>query len=164
MRCNNLYIILPIVLVFVTFSTIPSALATTVQVTITPGSGSGQNCEQTSTCFSPSIVNISPEDTVTWRNADNVAHSLTDGLPYGSQTGVLFSSGPIAPDTSYSFTFQNSGTFRYFATDTKWMVGEIIVGPSTGAAPAVPEFGSLAELVILVSIVGVIAVTRVVKF
>lgn len=160
MKRSSLFIILSLALVFGIFSTIPSALAATVQVTITPGSGSGQNCEQTSTCFSPSIVNIAPGDTVTWRNSDNVAHSLTDGLPYASQTGVLFSSGPIAPATSYSFTFQNTGTFRYFATDTKWMVGEVIVGPSTGASPAVPEFGGLAGLVVLVSIVGVVAITR----
>lgn len=163
MKNGSLFSILSLALVFGIFSTVPSALAATVQVTITPGSGSGQNCEQTSTCFSPSIINVVPGDTVTWRNSDNVAHSLTDGLPYESQTGVLFSSGPIAPAASYSFTFQNAGTFRYFATDTKWMVGEVIVGPYTGAAPAVPEFGSLAELVVLVSIVGVVAVTRAVR-
>ena len=142
----------------------PSALAATVQVTIMPGSGSGQNCEQTSTCFSPSIVNIAPGDTVTWRNSDNVKHSLTDGLPYSGQTGVLFSSGPIAPASSYSFTFQNSGTYRYFATDTTWMVGEVIVSPVAGTPPAVPEFGNLVEFVILISIVGVVAVTRISKF
>ena len=53
--------------------------------------------------------------------------------------------------------------FRYFATDTKWMVGEVIVGPSN-ASPAVPEFGSLAELVVLASIVGAVVVTRAIRF
>jgi plastocyanin len=165
MKCNNLYLLLTLALVLGVAAAIPSAFAATVQVTIMPGSGSGQSCVSGPlTCFSPSIVNISPGDTVTWTNDDNVAHDLTDGLPYGNQTGILFDSGSVAPATTYSFTFQNSGDFRYFAKDTKWMVGEVNVGPSTGGSSTVPEFGSLAGFVVLVSIVGVVAVTRATKF
>ncbi|MGC1708979.1 MAG: hypothetical protein WA799_04160 [Nitrosotalea sp.] len=165
MKCNNFYLLLTLALVFGIVAIIPPVFAATVQVTIMPGSGSGQSCVSGPlTCFSPSIIDIASGDTVTWTNDDNVAHDLTDGLPYGNQTGVLFDSGAISPATTYSFTFQNSGDFRYFAKDTKWMVGEVIVGPSTGVSSTVPEFGSLAGFVVLVSIVGVVAVTRAVKF
>ena len=129
-----------------------------------PGSGSGDSCVSGPiTCFNPSIVNIAAGDTVTWKNGDNMAHELTDGLPYGAQTGTLFDSGSIAPATTYSYTFQNPGDFRYFAKDTKWMVGEVIVGPSTVESSTVPEFGNLAGLAVLVSVVGVVVVTRAVK-
>lgn len=138
---------------------IPNAHAATVQVTIMPGSGSGQYCEQTSTCFSPSIINISPGDTVTWTNDDNVAHTITDGLPFNGPTGTIFDSGPIMPTKTFSFTFQNTGTDRYFATESKWMVGEIIIGTSNEGFSPVPEFGGVGE-VILLSIASIVVVTR----
>lgn len=139
---------------------VPSVFADTVQVVIIPGAGSSDYCSGTGTCFTPSIVNISSGDTVTWINNDNVGHSVTSGLPYGSQTGTVFDSGTIAPGKTYSFTFQDPGTFKYFDKGSKWMVGEVIVGPSTQASPAVPEFGTLAGLVVLASITGTIVLTR----
>ncbi len=137
---------------------VPSAFADTVQVTIIPGAGSSDYCSGTATCYTPSILNISPGDTVSWTNNDNVGHSLTSGLPYGSQPGV-FDSGMIEPGKTYSFTFQNLGTYKYFDKDSKWMVGEVIVGPSTQPPPTVPEFGTVARLVVLISIIGVIVIT-----
>ncbi|MDE1829948.1 MAG: hypothetical protein KGI25_06480, partial [Thaumarchaeota archaeon] len=143
------YLLFPVVIGFVAVAMIPYAHAATAQVTIMPGSGSGQNCEQTSTCFNPSITNISPGDTVTWTNDDNVAHTITDGLPFSGQAGTVFNSGPINPTKTYSFTFQNPGTVRYFATESKWMVGEVIVGPSNQVSSPVPEFGSMAAVVLV---------------
>jgi plastocyanin len=163
MKYKNLHLFLALALVFGVVATVPSAFAATVQVTIMPGSGAGKDCAGTVTCFNPSIVDIAPGDTVTWTNADNTAHDLTDGMPYGNQTGVLFDSGVIAPATTYSFTFQNPGTVNYFDKDAKWMVGQVIVEPSTVTSSTVPEFGNLAGLIVLVSIVGVVAVTRAVK-
>lgn len=161
MKYDNMYLFLTLVLVFGVAAAAPSAFAATTQVTITSGSGSGQSCVSGPiTCFNPSIIDIAAGDTVTWRNDDNVAHELTDGLPYGNQTGVLFDSGSIAPATTYSYTFQNPGDYRYFAKDTKWMVGEVTVGPSTGESSTVPEFGNLAGFAVLVSIAGVVAITR----
>lgn len=157
----NQYLLLSLVLAFGIVTIIPPVFATTTQITIMPGSGSGNSCVSGPIpCFSPSIVNIAAGDTVTWKNGDNMAHDLTDGMPHGTQTGTLFDSGSIVPATTYSYTFQNPGDFRYFAKDTKWMVGEIIVGPSAGGSSTVPEFGNLAGFAVLVSIVGVVAVTR----
>lgn len=156
------YYLLFVMLGLVTVTMIPHAHAATIQITIMPGSGSGQNCEQTSTCFNPSIINILPGDTVVWTNDDNVAHTITDGLPFSGNTGAVFSSNPIAPMKTYSFTFQDSGTIRYFATESKWMVGEVIVRGSNQASSAVPEFGSMG-VVILISVIGAVAITKIVR-
>lgn len=155
--------LLAFVIGFLVVAITPSVFAATIQVAIIPGAGSQQNCEQTSTCFSPSIINISPGDTVTWTNQDNVAHDITDGLPFSGPNGALFNSGSIEPTKTYSYTFQNTGTYRYFATESKWMVGEVIVGPSSQASSTVPEFGS-ATVVTVISIVAIVALTRVIKF
>lgn len=156
---DRYYILFAFILTFGILVIVPSAFADTVQVTIFPGSGTSQYCVATGTCFSPNIVNISAGDTVTWTNNDNIGHTVTSGLPYGSQTGTVFASGMIAPGKTYSFSFQDPGTYKYFDKDVKWMVGEVIVGPAQ-PSPAVPEFGTVARLIVLISIIGVIAITR----
>ena len=160
MEYNDRYhILFALILTFGILVIVPSAFADTVQVTIFPGSGTSQYCVAVSTCFSPNIVNISAGGTVTWTNNDNIGNTVTSGLPYGSQTGTVFESGMIAPGKTYSFTFQDPGTYKYFDKDVKWMVGEVVVGPAQ-PSPAVPEFGTVARLVVLISIIGVIAITR----
>lgn len=161
MGCNyRYYIFFASVLTLGIIATVPSIYADTAQVIIIPGSGSSDYCSGTNTCFTPSILNISPGDTVTWTNNDNVGHTVTSGLPYVGQTGTVFESDTIAPGKIYSFTFQDTGTYKYFDKTYKWMVGEVIVGPSTQVSPTVPEFGTLARLVVLASIIGVIAISR----
>ena len=136
----------------------PSAFANTALVIIIPGSGPSDYCSETATCFTPSILHISPGDTVTWTNNDNVFHTVVSGLPYAVQRGTIFDSGNILPGQTYSFTFQDAGVYRYSDKVDRWMVGEIIVGSQQ--LPAVPEFGSVSEMVVLVSITGVIILTR----
>jgi plastocyanin len=137
----------------------PLAFADTRQVVIMPGTGTSNNCSYTETCTNPSILSISPGDSVTWTNSDNVAHSVVSGLPYATQTGTVFDSGIIPPGTTYSFTFQDVGTYKYFDRVDKWVVGEVIV-VSTLPSPTVPEFGTLVGLTIVTSIIGVIVLTR----
>ncbi len=155
------------------------------QVIIIPGAGTSKNCSETSTCFSPSILNVSPGDTVTWTNNDNVNHTVTSGLPYQDQEGILFDSGSIMKGKSFSFTFHDIGTYKYFDSIDKWMVGEVIVGNSEhvpictdslilqkipcwkcspGGCERVPEFGPLSELIILISIIIVITLAKIVKY
>jgi plastocyanin len=56
--------------------------------------------------FLPASVTITAGDTVTWTNQDSVRRSVV------SDTG-LFSSGLIDPGKTFSFTFNQNGTFRY---------------------------------------------------
>ena len=138
---------------------VPSVFAYPAQISIIPGAGSSDYCSETITCFTPSILNISPGDIVTWTNNDNVDHTVLSGMPYANHTGTIFDSGTIAPGKTYSFTFQDAGMYKYFDKVDKWMVGEVIV-VSSQPSPAVPEFAALARLVALVSIMGAIVLTR----
>lgn len=53
-------------------------------------------------------------DTVTWTNNDTVAHTVTAGTP-DSITGE-FDSGELQPGDTFSYTFDQAGTFDYFCT------------------------------------------------
>ncbi|MHB8568025.1 MAG: DUF1404 family protein [Nitrososphaerales archaeon] len=65
-------------------------------------------------------VIIGTNNTVTW-----VSHSFTqDTVTSANDT---FSSGPISPGQTFSFTFTTPGTYRYFCQYHLWMSGTIIV-------------------------------------
>jgi plastocyanin len=53
-------------------------------------------------------------------NNDSTAHTVT------SNTGV-FNSGTLGPGQSFSFTFQNAGTFQYHCSFHAGMVGSVVV-------------------------------------
>ncbi len=59
--------------------------------------------------FVPQIVAVTNGTTVTWTNGDTVAHTVT------SVTGV-FDSGPISPGATWSYTFNQTGSFEYSCT------------------------------------------------
>jgi plastocyanin len=59
--------------------------------------------------FVPVTITVPKGTTVTWTNGDGVAHTVTSIL------GV-FDSGNIAPGKTYSFTFNQAGTFEYGCT------------------------------------------------
>jgi len=71
--------------------------------------------------FLPPTINIQQGDTVTWMNDDRQAHTVT------SDTG-LFDSGPLQSGQSFSFTFNNPGTFSYHCGLHPNMRGTVIVG------------------------------------
>ncbi|MDP2666665.1 MAG: cupredoxin domain-containing protein [Candidatus Diapherotrites archaeon] len=54
--------------------------------------------------YVPQTLTIGVGDTVTWRNDDTVAHTVT---------GLGFDSGSIPPGGTYSYTFAQTGTFSY---------------------------------------------------
>jgi plastocyanin len=60
---------------------------------------------------------------VTWRNSDNIAHTATSN----SGDATTWDSGNIAAGGSFSFTFQNAGTFPYHCTIHPGMVGTLMV-------------------------------------
>ena len=70
--------------------------------------------------FSPSSMTVTVGTKVTWKNTDNVQHSVT------SDTG-LFDSGLFAPGGTYSYTFNTAGTYNYHCTIHSGMTGKIIV-------------------------------------
>lgn len=87
--------------------------------------------------FSPGTVTIEEGETVRWRNASSVVHTVTADaslaqdaanveLPSGAES---FNSGSIAGGGSFARTFTVPGTYRYFCIphESAAMVGTVVV-------------------------------------
>lgn len=70
--------------------------------------------------FSPSILNIQVGTTVTWINKANITQQIV------SSTGA-FSSGNLTNGKSYSYTFNQSGTYPFHSGVNPSMSGTILV-------------------------------------
>jgi len=87
--------------------------------------------------YEPPTISISIGDTITWFNDDQEAHTITSGEgsgrfgwtrgdDFGNPTG-LFDSGRFMPSETWSFTFNEKGTFQYFCVIHPWMEGVVYV-------------------------------------
>jgi plastocyanin len=70
--------------------------------------------------FSPTTLTVKAGTTVTWTNSDSATHTVT------SDNGV-FDSGSMANGKTYSFTFNQTGTFPYHCTFHPSMKATVIV-------------------------------------
>lgn len=68
--------------------------------------------------FLPAEITISKGETVTWINQDSAPHTAT---------GSGFDSGFMGKDATFSFTFNEAGTFDYICTYHPYMKGKVIV-------------------------------------
>jgi plastocyanin len=73
--------------------------------------------------FTPSQISIAKGGTVTWTNNDSTTHTVVDDL---SNVGGP-ASGNIAPGSTYSFTFNKTGSFQYHCSIHPSMRGTIVV-------------------------------------
>jgi predicted secreted protein with PEFG-CTERM motif len=122
-----LLVVLAMVVGIITFA--PAAFAQqTVQVTMSKGDAADQSCVAAGNCYSPSSVNVSPGDTVTWTNADTASHTVTSGKPSDNQTGTVFDSSLIKAGATFSHTFASAGMFNYYCQVHPWMAGMVTVG------------------------------------
>ena len=92
---------------------------------VMPTKVSRPGCEKTDSCYTPSEIVIKQGDSVTWVNEDAAFHSVTSGY-YDDPSG-LFDSGYLDPEGSFTFIFENIGTYDYFCTLHPWMKGQVIV-------------------------------------
>lgn len=76
--------------------------------------------------FNPTTLTVPVGTTVTWKNLDSTTHHVV------SNTGA-FDSGDLANGQSYSFTFNQAGTFPYHCSIHPSMTGTIVV-TSSGAS------------------------------
>jgi len=89
--------------------------------------------------YDPPTATVTVGDTVTWINNDNESHTVTSGKSsgrfgwmdkdFGTPDG-LFDSDRFLPNESWSYKFEESGTFSYFCTIHPWMEGVITVKES----------------------------------
>ena len=74
--------------------------------------------------FAPERLTLRAGTTVTWRNADDIPHTVTS-------SARLFKSSALDTDDTYSFTFTEPGTYEYFCSLHPRMTGTIVVEPET---------------------------------
>jgi plastocyanin len=72
--------------------------------------------------FSPAPLKVAPGTTVTWTNKDEEPHTVTS-----ADGGKMFKSEALDTDDKFSFTFDKSGTFKYFCSIHPNMVGTVVV-------------------------------------
>lgn len=98
----------------------------TDEVTITPGAWDPANAD---VAFSPREIRVTAGTTVTWTNDDLVLHTATSGRSDGRRgtPDRLFDSGDMLEGDSFSFTFDEEGTFDYYCSPHPWMTGTVIV-------------------------------------
>jgi plastocyanin len=70
--------------------------------------------------FSPAVVTVPENSTVTWTNKDDVPHVIA------STDGVFRSKG-LDTDDHYSFQFTKPGTYTYYCSIHPKMTGKIVV-------------------------------------
>jgi plastocyanin len=70
--------------------------------------------------FSPKTLTIKKGNSVTWTNSDTISHTVT------SDTGA-FESGTMTNGKTFSFTFNEAGTFTYHCNFHPNMTGTIVV-------------------------------------
>lgn len=90
-----------------------------------PAGGSSSAVEVTGFKFTPATLEVSKGTKVTWTNKDTTKHTVTSGKD-GTKDSKF--DGPLAeaPGT-FSFTFADAGTYAYFCSIHKSMVGTITV-------------------------------------
>ena len=93
---------------------------------IMPTKVSRPGCEEADRCYIPSIITIDSGNQVTWINEDSAFHTVTSGF-YG-EPSELFDSGHLDPFESFTFDFNEKGTYDYFCTLHPWMEGQVLVG------------------------------------
>ena len=72
--------------------------------------------------FAPARLIVKTGTTVTWRNEDDIPHTVT-------ASSRLFKSKALDTDDSFSFTFTAPGTYEYFCSLHPRMTGTVVVEP-----------------------------------
>lgn len=72
--------------------------------------------------FNPARISVKKGTTVTWTNRDSVAHNVNETDGKAGPASSLLSTGD-----SYSFTYNQAGSFEYFCSIHPQMTGTVIV-------------------------------------
>ena len=76
--------------------------------------------------FTPPNIAIDPGTTVCWINHGVAHHTVTED-------NLVFSSGDMAPNQTFTYTFNTPGTYNYKCLyHLPGMVGSVTVWPSAG--------------------------------
>lgn len=92
---------------------------------VMPTKSSRPGCEEEDLCYIPETVTIKAGQSLVWMNEDAAFHSVTSGT-YEEPDG-LFDSGYMDPADTFSYTFEDTGTYEYYCTLHPWMAGTVTV-------------------------------------
>lgn len=120
-------------------------LATAAVLSPQPVHAQGMTVSIQNFMFQPGTLSVPVGTTVTWTNNATVTHTST------SDTGV-WDSGPISPGMSYSYTFQQAGTFPYHCMIHPFMHGSIVVGSGVNPSPGTPTVSVTPSTVMVGSV------------
>lgn len=81
----------------------------------------------TANAFGPNPLLIGVGTRVTWVNGDSVAHTTTSAQDY-------WYSGQLGVGQSFSYSFDNTGTYSYYCSNHTNMRGTIVVLPQQAIA------------------------------
>jgi plastocyanin len=98
----------------------------TTTVTQTPAGG-GSTVAIQNFAFIPQSITVPRGTTVTWTNQDAVDHQIINDAQGSAAQGSLFTSGALAKGASYSFKFDNPGSYPYHCSIHPSMTGTVIV-------------------------------------
>lgn len=104
-------------------STATASPSDKASVEIASGSSTNTNCGDQ--CYKPSSIEVKKGTTITWKNADTAAHTVTSGKD--TTADGTFDSGLIAADKTFSFKFEKPGTYDYFCIVHPWMKATVQV-------------------------------------
>ncbi len=102
-------------------SPVASPVPNTTAVPITETAGAAIEIDILDFSFSQADITVAPGTTVTWTNTGVAPHTVS-GLPEES--------GTLDTGQSFSFTFNDAGTFDYQCAFHPQMVGQVIVDPN----------------------------------
>jgi len=72
--------------------------------------------------FQPPLMTVAPGTKITWVNKDEEPHTVLS-----ADGGATFKSPALDTDDKFSFTFDKPGTYKYFCSIHRHMVGTIVV-------------------------------------
>lgn len=75
--------------------------------------------------FQPAALTVKKGTTVTWTNKDSYAHTVTSGI--SPNPNGTFNSNNVSANQTFSFKFDNTGSFDYFCMIHPFMKAKITV-------------------------------------
>jgi len=133
------YVIFSVILIQTVAGNVVDSTAEEFKISIPFGAYNPELNTPTEVWYAPPIINIKVGDTITWSNDDKEGHTVTSGDSAGrfgwmsekqgkfGEPDGFFDSGRFMPNDSWTYTFDNTGTFSYFCTFHPWMEGIVIV-------------------------------------
>lgn len=120
MKRNNMFLLIIVASLF----TVSNSSCSKSSNTAAPGGTTGTASNVVTIAnmaFSPSTITVKLGTTVSWKNTDGFAHTVT------SNDGTNFNSGNLVAGANFSYTTKAVGTFDYHCNIHSGMTGTLVV-------------------------------------